>query len=61
MDFHGYVKKDEKEIKSRNLRQLVRKIKEYRVYLEENSDYHTDFYTIGDGISVSRKKDKLDI
>ena len=26
MDFHGYVKKDEKEIKSRNLRQLVRKI-----------------------------------
>ena len=61
MDFHGYVKKDEKEIKSRNLRQLVRKIKEYRVYLEGNSDYHTDFYTIGDGISVSRKKDKLDI
>ena len=61
MDFHGYVKKDEKEIKSRNLRQLVRKIKEYRVYLEENSDYHTDFYTIGDGISVSWKKDKLDI
>ena len=61
MDFHGYVKKDEKEIKSRNLRQLVRKIKEYRVYLEENSDYQTDFYTIGDGISVSRKKDKLDI
>lgn len=61
MDFHGYVKKDEKEIKSRNLRQLVRKIKEYRVYLEENSDYHTDFYTIGDGISVSRKKDKIDI
>lgn len=61
MDFHGYVKKDEKEIKSRNLRQLVRKIKEYRVYLEKNFDYHTDFYTIGDGISVSRKKDKIDI
>ena len=61
MDFHGYVKKDESEIKSKNLRQLVRKIKEYRVFLETNTDYQTKFYSIGDGISVSMKKDKLDI
>lgn len=61
MDFHGYVRKDESEIKSKNLRQLVRKIKKYRVFLEENTDYQTEFYSIGDGISVSMKKDKLDI
>lgn len=61
MDFHGYVKKDESEIKSKNLRQLVRKIKEYRVFLETNTDYQTKFYSIGDGISVSMKKDRLDI
>ena len=61
MHFHGYVKKDESEIKSKNLRQLVRKIKEYRVFLETNTDYQTKFYSIGDGISVSMKKDKLDI
>ena len=56
MNFHGYVDKDEKEIKSRNLRQLVRKIKEYREYLKENSDYQTTFYSVGDGVSVSCKR-----
>jgi len=55
MNFHGYVDKDEKEIKSRNLRGLVRKIKEYKVFLEENEDYKTKFYEIGDGIAVSTK------
>ena len=29
MKFHGYVDKDESEIKNRNLRGLVRKIKDY--------------------------------
>ena len=58
MQFHGYVLKEESEIKSRNLRGLVRKIKEYQKFLEENEEYKTMFYNnIGDGIAVSSKKE----
>lgn len=55
--FHGYVEKDESEIKSRNLRGLVRKIKAYIEYLKENPNYITTFYEKGDGISVTQKKE----
>lgn len=55
--FHGYVDKDEKEIKTRNLRGLVRKIKEYIGFLKDNNEYKTVFYDVGDGISVSQRKD----
>lgn len=54
--FHGYVEKDESEIKSRNLRGLVKKIKAYIEYLKENPNYTTTFYKKGDGISVTQKK-----
>lgn len=57
IDFHGYVKKDESEIKSRNLRGLVRKIKAYIDYLKGNNTYHTTFYEKGDGISVTTKRE----
>ena len=56
MFFHGYIYKDEKEIKSKNLRALVRKIKDYHVFLADNKDYHTKIYKVGDGIAVSEKK-----
>lgn len=56
MSFHGLVDKDEREIKSRNVRQLVRKIKEYHEFLKANPLYETKFYSIGDGIAVSKSK-----
>jgi len=56
INFHGYVLKNEEEIKSRNLRGLVRKIKKYIEYLKANKKYETTFYEKGDGISVSLKK-----
>ncbi|MBQ2639889.1 MAG: O-methyltransferase [Bacilli bacterium] len=56
LKFHGLVDKDEEEIKSRNVRGLVRKIKEYIKFLENNKKYNTEFYDLGDGISVSIKK-----
>ena len=57
MKFHGYVDKDESEIKSRNLRGLVRKIKDYRKFLEENQEFKTKFYDdIGDGVAVSIRR-----
>lgn len=55
--FHGYVDKEESEIKTRNLRGLVRKIKEYINFLKDNDEYKTIFYEVGDGISVSQRKD----
>ena len=55
INFHGYVNMDESLIKSRNLRGLVKKIKDYIVFLEENEDYTTNFYDVGDGIAVSIK------
>ena len=39
LKFHGLVDKDEEEIESRNLRALVRKIKEYISFLKGNINY----------------------
>ena len=55
MNFHGLVYKDLESIESRNLRQLVRKVKEYREFLENNKNFTTEFYDIGDGIAVSKE------
>ena len=57
IEFHGYVEKNEEEIKSRNLRQLVRKIKNYIEYLKSNPNYVTTFISKGDGIAVTEKKE----
>ena len=56
MYFHGLVNKSEKEIKSRNVRGIVRKIKDYITFLKNNDNYNTTIYDIGDGIAVSEKK-----
>lgn len=56
LSFHGLVNKKESEIKSRNVRGLVRKINEYIEFLKKNNDYDTNFYEIGDGISISQSK-----
>lgn len=55
MNFHGLVNKDLESIESRNLRQLVRKVKEYREFLENNKEFTTEFFDIGDGIAVSKE------
>lgn len=54
MNFHGLVDKDPEDIKSRNLRALVRKLKDYATFLKENKKYDTEFLDIGDGIAISR-------
>lgn len=54
LNFHGYTKQ-ETRIESRNLRQMVGKIRKYITYLKENSKYQTTFLEIGDGIAVSVK------
>lgn len=55
LSFHGYVDHPEKKM-SRNLRQLVTKIKKYILWLENNDNYDTLFINKGDGLAISRKK-----
>lgn len=54
--FHGFVNGDQQNI-SKNVRGLVRKIKNYREYLQENLEYETEFFDLGDGMSISIKKE----
>ncbi len=56
MNFHGLVAKDPKEIESRNLRALLRKVRDYKKFLEDNQKYNTEFFELGDGIAVSKLK-----
>lgn len=56
MNFHGLVFEDESHIESRNLRQLVRKVKNYKKFLEENTKYRTKFLDVGDGLAISVRK-----
>ncbi len=57
LKFHGYVGKSS-EIESKNLRGLAEKIEGYIEFLKENKDFETNFYDVGDGISISVKKDE---
>ena len=55
--FHGLVEQDESSIESRNVRGIVRKLKNYIEFLENNKRYDTEILKLGDGISISKKKD----
>jgi len=54
LSFHGLVE-DESKTTNRNTKQLVRKIRKYIEYLKNNRKYETTFYTLGDGVAVSKK------
>lgn len=55
LNFHGLVGKKD-TIESKNLRALVDKIETYIEFLKENEEFETKFLEIGDGLSVSMKK-----
>lgn len=54
LDFHGLAS-DVENIQSKNLKQLMRKLNNYKSFLMENKEFKTDFYSIGDGISISKR------
>ena len=58
--FHGYTYMDPEKIESRNVRAIARKIRLYIDYLEEKEEYETEIKEIGDGISVTRRKDEYE-
>lgn len=55
LSFHGIVD-DISLTHNRNTRQLVGKIKKYIDFLENNDEFDTTFYKLGDGVSVSKFK-----
>jgi len=54
LSFHGLV--IDSSNCSRNTKQLVKKIQNYIEFLKNNNEYDTEFLSIGDGISITRKK-----
>lgn len=56
LNFHGYVKQDLEKIASKNIRGLVKKIRLYIDFLDNNLKYKTKFYDLGDGISVTERR-----
>ena len=57
LKLHGCVDMPLEKIESKNVRGLVRKIRDYIEFLKKNDNYDTVFLDIGDGISVSKRKD----
>ena len=53
--FHGLIN-DETLIKTKNQRGIVNKIKSFISFLKDNKEFETEFVSVGDGISISRKK-----
>ncbi len=56
--FHGLVENASGK-ESRNLNQMLRKIRAYNEWLSNNEAYDTTFLRIGDGIAISIKKCNL--
>lgn len=57
MNFHG-LGNEEPSTLSRSVRGLIRKLEGYRNFLLSNPKFDTSIFEIGDGISISIKKDE---
>ena len=55
LDFHGYVGKSS-EIKSRNLRQMVRKIEKFLEFLDNQEEFDVEYIEVGDRICICKKR-----
>ena len=56
INFHGLTFSDN-PAPSRNLRQLVRKIKAYLEFLDKNEKYISKYKNVGDGLMISKRND----
>lgn len=55
ISFHGLIESKEK-IEKKRLRSLVVKIKNYIEFIKSHKEFDTKFYKVGDGLSVSKRK-----
>lgn len=56
LDFHGMIF-DIDHIKNRNTKQLVKKIKRFKDWIFNHDDYEVNYYPVGDGICVIKRKE----
>ena len=56
LSFHGLVE-DESLAITKNQKGLVKRIKKFIEFLDNNDEYETTYISVGDKISISRKKD----
>ena len=54
VQFHGTIV--DIDVQSKNVRKMVEKIDKYNHYLSELPNFHTIFINVGDGISITRRK-----
>src|SRR5574344_1982661 len=54
LDFHGY-RANMDMIKSRNLRQMMRKLNSYIDFLKDNKEFTTTFVEVGDGLGITKR------
>lgn len=52
--FHGLVN-DESLVKTRNQRGIVKKIKLFIEFLDNNQEFTTEYISVGDGIAISKR------
>lgn len=57
INFHGYVGHSD-ALENGNLKSLVKKIEGYIDFLKNNAEFNTNFYDIGDGLSISVRKNE---
>ena len=55
LSFHGYVNQEER-IKSRNLRQMVNKIRKFLDFLNNNEEFTVKYIEVGDTLGVCKRK-----
>lgn len=53
--YHGFVS-DIDVVRTRNVRQMVKKVQKYNEWLMQHKDYETTFINIGDGMAISKKE-----
>ena len=59
INFHGLTNSDKSKM-SRNLRQLITKLERYINFLNDNTEFKTRFFEVGDGVAISRRRKKKD-
>lgn len=57
INFHGYVGNSD-TLENGNLKSLVKKIEGYIDFLHNNVEFDTEFFNVGDGLSISVRKDE---
>lgn len=55
LSFHGLVE-DESLVKTKNQRGIVNKIKDYIYFLDNNTEFNTNYVSVGDKIAISKRK-----